>query len=91
MAAIRRKVDDLGRVVIPKKWRKQIGLLEYDEVDIDLQGDKIIIAKAHETCVICGKLKEEVEIDSVIHTNGKYIGDSFVCNGCIDEIKKGGR
>lgn len=91
MAAIRRRIDELGRVVIPKKWRKQLDLMEYDEVDIDVQGNKVIITKAHETCVICGKLKEEREEDSVIHINGKYIDESFVCNECIDKIMKGGK
>lgn len=91
MAAIRRRVDELGRVVIPKKWRTQLELLPDTEVDIDLKGNKIIIQKAHETCAICGKLKREIQEGDKTIVNGKYIEESFVCHECITKIMKGGR
>lgn len=38
-----RKIDDLGRLVIPKEMRKQLGIKNNDPVNIECTGDKIII------------------------------------------------
>ncbi len=38
-----RKIDELGRLVIPKEMRKKLGLNERDEVKIELENDKIIL------------------------------------------------
>ena len=92
MATIRRRVDELGRIVVPKKWRTQLGMTPDTEVDIDLKGNKLIITKAHEECAICGKLKREIQQGDDLIINGKYVTeDSFVCHECIDKIMKGER
>lgn len=41
MNTIIRKIDTLGRIVIPKSMRLQLGLLEGDEVELAVNGDKI--------------------------------------------------
>ncbi len=41
MNTIIRKIDTLGRIVIPKGMRLQLGLLEGDEVELAVNGDKI--------------------------------------------------
>lgn len=38
-----RKIDDLGRLVIPKEWRTELKLNAGDDVNMELEGDKIII------------------------------------------------
>ncbi len=40
-----RKVDELGRVVIPKELRRTLGIEEKDPVEIYIDGDKIILKK----------------------------------------------
>ena len=40
---MKRKIDDLGRLVIPKEMRNELGLLDGDEVNIELSGNTIII------------------------------------------------
>lgn len=40
-----RKVDDLGRVVLPKELRRTLGIEEKDPVEIYIDGDKIILKK----------------------------------------------
>lgn len=40
-----RNVDDLGRVVIPKELRRNLGIAEKDPVEIFIDGDKIILRK----------------------------------------------
>ena len=51
---IRRKVDDLGRVVIPSQIRKTLGIVEGDVVDVALDGDRVVLAKPAEHCTFCG-------------------------------------
>lgn len=41
MNTIIRKIDTLGRIVIPKGMRLQLGLLEGDEIELAVNGDKI--------------------------------------------------
>lgn len=41
MNTIIRKIDTLGRIVVPKSMRLQLGLLEGDEVELAVNGDKI--------------------------------------------------
>lgn len=39
-----RKIDDMGRIVIPKEMRKKLGLNNGEEVNIELAGDKVVIS-----------------------------------------------
>ena len=40
-----RKIDNLGRIVIPKEYRKQLNISDQDEIEITLEEDNIIIRK----------------------------------------------
>ncbi|MBM7631122.1 AbrB/MazE/SpoVT family DNA-binding domain-containing protein [Geomicrobium sediminis] len=40
-----RRIDDLGRVVIPKETRKMLGIKEGDALAIGVQGDRVIVEK----------------------------------------------
>lgn len=53
-SGIRRKVDDLGRVVIPSSIRKMLGITEGDLVEIHLDGDRVILSLPEEECTFCG-------------------------------------
>ena len=56
-----RRLDELGRVVIPIEIRNQFNIVEKDQIEIYVDGDKIILKKHEESCIICGsteKLKE---------------------------------
>lgn len=50
---IRRKVDDLGRVVLPATLRRALGIREGDEVEVALDGDRLVLAKPAERCTFC--------------------------------------
>jgi transcriptional pleiotropic regulator of transition state genes len=51
---IRRKVDDLGRVVIPAPLRRSLGIEVGDELEVRLDGDRLVMAKPADRCVFCG-------------------------------------
>lgn len=70
---ITRKVDDLGRVVIPAGIRRALGIVEGDTVEVALDGDRVVMAKPVDRCVFCASSHEALR-----PFHGKA-----VCTGCI--------
>ena len=72
-----RRVDDLGRIVIPKQLRKELGMLEQGcKVEMFSDGKQIICRKAVADCLFC---KSE---DDLVEYEGKYI-----CKSCMEKLK----
>ena len=55
---IRRKVDDLGRVVIPASMRRSLGIGLGDEVEITIEDDRLVLFKPAERCTFCGSTED---------------------------------
>jgi transcriptional pleiotropic regulator of transition state genes len=72
-----RRVDDLGRIVIPMELRRTLGIRVKDPISIFVEGERIILEKYRASCVICGG-EEEVGA----------IKDRPVCASCVAEIKR---
>ncbi len=72
-----RKIDELGRVVIPMEIRNTMGINSRDAMEIFVDGDKIILRKYGTSCVFCGG-EEDVTL-----FRGK-----MVCHDCIEQMKK---
>lgn len=72
-----RKIDSLGRVVIPIELRKTMELNENDAVEIFTEGNSIVFKKYAVSCVFCGSSKEVVSYK-----------DKCICNKCIEQLKK---
>lgn len=72
-----RKVDELGRIVLPIELRRTLDINIKDPVEIYVDGDFIMLKKYEPACVFCGSAKDVIEI------NGKN-----VCAKCLNEIKK---
>ncbi len=72
-----RRVDDLGRVVIPMELRRALGINVKDPMSISVEGERVILEKYYEACVIC-RSKENVS-----EVKGRP-----VCGACIEDIKK---
>ncbi|MBT8197572.1 MAG: AbrB/MazE/SpoVT family DNA-binding domain-containing protein [Acidimicrobiia bacterium] len=53
-----RKIDDLGRIVVPAETRRLFNIREGDELAISIDGDAIIIRKLEATCTFCGSTKD---------------------------------
>ncbi|MBQ8541757.1 MAG: AbrB/MazE/SpoVT family DNA-binding domain-containing protein [Clostridia bacterium] len=74
---VMRKVDQLGRVVIPKELRTVLDIEDNkDLLEIYVEGDKIILKKFTAGCAFCGK-------EGVLST----FKDKLICSDCIAEIK----
>ncbi|WP_446897460.1 AbrB/MazE/SpoVT family DNA-binding domain-containing protein [Clostridium sp. LBM24168] len=71
-----RKVDELGRIVIPMELRKTMDIEEGTPLEILVDGDQIILKKYSPACVFCGEAKDVV----------KWKGKS-VCKKCLDELR----
>lgn len=56
MTGISRHVDELGRVVIPKELRRNLGIEEGDLIEISLKGHDVILRKVNQKCCTgCGQ------------------------------------
>ena len=72
-----RKVDELGRIVLPIELRRTMDIAEKDAIEIYVDGASIILRKYEPTCIFCGDAK------NVINYRGKNI-----CPNCLKEMKK---
>lgn len=70
-----RKVDDLGRIVIPAEMRKGFGIKEGDLLEISVEGESIIFTKRQDSCVFCGSPADLKEFKR-----------RTVCATCIREL-----
>lgn len=52
-----RKVDELGRIVLPVEMRRMLDIAERDELEIYLEKDCIILQKLEESCIFCGSTR----------------------------------
>jgi len=72
-----RKLDQLGRIVIPKELRTTFDLKETDPIEIFVEGEDIILRKYQPACLFCN------EATDVVQFEGKN-----VCKKCLAKIKK---
>ncbi|MDN5331703.1 MAG: AbrB family transcriptional regulator, transcriptional pleiotropic regulator of transition state [Tepidanaerobacteraceae bacterium] len=72
-----RKVDELGRVVIPIELRRTLDINEKDALEIYVDTDRIILKKYQPGCIFCGSA------ENIINFKGKNI-----CKDCASELKK---
>jgi len=72
-----RKVDELGRVVLPIELRRSLNIEEKDALEIYVDGNTVILKKYEPDCIFCGNARD------VINFKGKNI-----CPACLAEIKK---
>ena len=67
-----RKVDELGRIVLPIELRRTLGIEEKDRIEIFVDGESIILRKYQPGCIFCDNAK------GIINYKGKNI-----CPDCI--------
>ena len=70
-----RRVDELGRVVIPKELRRTIGIKEGDPLEIYVDGKDVIFRRYHIGCEICRSTDDLLDV-----------GDVRICRDCARKI-----
>jgi transcriptional pleiotropic regulator of transition state genes len=70
-----RKIDELGRIVLPSELRRVFGIREGDELEISVDGEHIILNKRRDVCLFCSA--ETMLID---------FRDRRVCESCASDI-----
>ncbi|MBQ8332953.1 MAG: AbrB/MazE/SpoVT family DNA-binding domain-containing protein [Clostridia bacterium] len=71
-----RRVDELGRIVLPIETRKRLGLDAKDPVEIFVEKDRVILKKYEPCCIFCGDAGEVVNYK-----------EKKICKSCLEELK----
>lgn len=72
-----RRVDELGRVVLPIELRNKFGIAEKDPIEIFVDGTSIVLRKYEPNCIFCGSTKKLINYN-----------DKLVCSKCVEKINK---
>lgn len=72
-----RRIDDLGRIVVPKELRKVLKIKEGDPLEIFVDGEDVILRKHKSGCDCCGEMEGLVENVGI-----------KLCKNCIEKFKK---
>ena len=72
-----RKLDELGRIVIPIELRRTMDIALRDTLEIFVEDDKIILKKYHPACIFCNDARDVV-----------YYKDKMICKRCLEQLKK---
>lgn len=72
-----RRMDELGRVVIPIEIRNQFNIVEKDPIEIFVDGSSIILKKFEPNCIFCGNTKNLMEYK-----------DKLICKKCSEKISE---
>lgn len=70
-----RRVDELGRIVLPIELRRTLEISEKDALEIYVDGDAVVLKKYEPSCIFCGNAKD------VVNFKGRNI-----CPACIKEL-----
>ena len=71
-----RKVDELGRIVLPIELRRTLDIAEKDTLEIYVEGSSIVLRKYRPTCIFCDSAK------NISVFNGKNI-----CAKCLKDLR----
>ncbi len=71
-----RKVDELGRIVLPIELRRTLDINEKDPLEIFVDGSTVVLKKYEPACIFCNNAKD------VVNFKGRNI-----CPACIRELQ----
>ena len=72
-----KKIDDLGRIVLPKDIRMPMGIESGTPLEIFTDGERIVLRKFQSACIFCGEAEDVV-----------YYKDKRICSACVAKIKQ---
>ncbi len=71
-----RRVDSLGRFVLPMELRRNLDIHQNDYLQIFLEGDTIILKKSEMDCTLCGSSDDLIDFH-----------EKKICRKCLAELK----
>ncbi|HET9730888.1 MAG TPA: AbrB/MazE/SpoVT family DNA-binding domain-containing protein [Acidimicrobiia bacterium] len=71
-----RRVDQLGRIVVPAELRRALNIEAGDVIDFHVADNRIVLRKVETACVICGSTK-----------NLAPLHEKLICAQCVDDIR----
>ena len=71
-----RPVDQLGRIVLPIELRRTLNIKQGDALELDVDGEDLILYKGQPKCVFCGQPGADLEF------RGRLI-----CKACANSIE----
>lgn len=72
-----RRLDELGRIVIPMELRNKYNIKEKDPIEIFVDGSSIVLRKCEPNCTFCGGSKKMITFEN-----------KLICEKCISKINK---
>ena len=73
-----RKVDELGRIVLPVELRRTMDIVEKDALEIYVDGNSIVLRKYRPSCIFCDSSR-----DLMVYK------DKNICPKCLKDLKNG--
>jgi len=71
-----RKIDNLGRIVLPVELRRTLDIELRDPIEIYLEGEYIMLKKYSPACILCGESSDLIDYKR-----------KKVCKKCVSDIK----
>ncbi len=72
-----RRVDDLGRIVLPIELRRTLDIAERDELEIFMESDRIVLQKYEPACIFCGSAR-----------NITAFSRKNICGECVAKLRE---
>ena len=70
-----RRVDELGRIVLPIELRRTFGISQRDALEIFVDGDQIVLKRYQPACIFCESSEDILEFK-----------DKNICKNCLDDL-----
>ena len=71
-----RRIDQLGRVVVPVELRRTLGIREGDLLEVTAEDGRLILRKVAPECALCGRSDELIDLH-----------EKHLCRECVREIR----
>jgi transcriptional pleiotropic regulator of transition state genes len=71
-----RRIDELGRIVIPVEIRKRFGIRDRDPLEISVQGDSVVLTRPIDRCVFCSSMDDLTAFR-----------DRSICSNCRSDLR----
>lgn len=72
-----RRVDELGRIVLPIEIRKVLDIKHKDALELFMDGDRIVLQKYMPACIFCENTENVI-----------FFGGKRICADCINKLKE---